>query len=197
MQLDSPSDSPFHDSNGKLKSDFTIDQLSPKNGLFSVLGPSQSQSSSPFPTTTTLYSVHTPSLSGGPRGYKQHNNGDKDDNGDGLSPPTETLTPFSDNKKMSNIDHNRSNSPDISRGGFFPPISPVQVSENISLVSPYRPAGYPTEPDSACSQSSSTTHTFSAHSTPEIIPSYNSRDSFQGSNPRLSTRARSPSPCRR
>ena len=182
LQLDSPSDSPFHDSNGKLKSDFTVDQLSPKNGLFSVLGPQSS--SSPFPTTTTLYSVHTPSLSGGPRGYKHD---------DGISPPTETFTPFSDNKKMSNIDHNRSNSPDISRGGFFPPISPVRVSENISLVSPYRPAGYPTEPDSACSQSSSTTHTFSAHSTPEIIPSYNSRDSFQGSNPRLSTRPRSPS----
>ena len=184
LQLDSPVDSPFHDSNGRLKSDFTEEQLSPKDGYFSVKGPQYS------PPPLAMYSVHTPPppsfLTGG-QGQRGYQNGD----GDGPSPPTRTYTPFSD-KKMS-MDQNRSISPDISRGGFFPELSPVCVSENISLVSPYRPAGYPTEPDSACSQSSSTTHTFSAHSTPELIPNYNSRDSFQGSNPRLSTRTLSPS----
>jgi hypothetical protein len=185
LQLDSPVDSPFHDSNGRLKSDFTEEQLSPKDGYFSVKGPQYS------PPPLAMYSVHTPPppsfLTGG-QGQRGYQNGD----GDGPSPPTRTYTPFSD-KKMSIMDQNRSISPDISRGGFFPELSPVCVSENISLVSPYRPAGYPTEPDSACSQSSSTTHTFSAHSTPELIPNYNSRDSFQGSNPRLSTRTLSPS----
>jgi hypothetical protein len=185
LQLDSPVDSPFHDSNGRLKSDFTEEQLSPKDGYFSVKGPQYS------PPPLAMYSVHTPPppsfLTGG-QGQRGYQNGDND----GPSPPTRTYTPFSD-KKMSIMDQNRSISPDISRGGFFPELSPVCVSENISLVSPYRPAGYPTEPDSACSQSSSTTHTFSAHSTPELIPSYNNRDSFQGSNPRLSTRTLSPS----
>ena len=186
LQLDSPVDSPFHDSNGRLKGDFTEEQLSPKDGYFSVKGTQYS------PPPLAMYSVHTPPppsfLTGGQgQGQRGYQNGD----GDGPSPPTRTYTPFSD-KKMS-MDQNRSISPDISRGGFFPELSPVCVSENISLVSPYRPAGYPTEPDSACSQSSSTTHTFSAHSTPELIPNYNSRDSFQGSNPRLSTRTLSPS----
>jgi hypothetical protein len=72
--------------------------------------------------------------------------------------------------------------------GYFHELSPVCVSDNIDLLSPLRPAGYSMEPGSDGSYNANSTHSFSSHSSPEVNPSYSFRDSFQGSNPHLSTR---------